>query len=223
MRMDSLLAGWWRLLTVIARVERALGVLLLSTIVITITIQVITRYVFGQPLVWVEELAGYCFIWGVFLGAAVGMKELRHIRIDTFVSRAPPRRQALWRAAIWALATFACVIIAVEAWDIMDVESRSSTVALPIDLPRHLFYSTPLFVCTVSIAFTGLYLVAAELAMAFMGRPVDAQIARLESERLEREHDDAADAIAASLLGTARGGSPQSTGKAGPVGQERAR
>ena len=74
--MDWILTRWWRLLELIGRVERAIGVLLLSTIVISITVQVITRYIFGQPLVWVEELAGYCFLWGVFLGAAVGMKEL---------------------------------------------------------------------------------------------------------------------------------------------------
>jgi TRAP-type C4-dicarboxylate transport system permease small subunit len=202
--MDTLLSGWWRLITLLGRVERAIGVLLLGTIVVTITIQVITRYVFGQPLVWVEELAGYCFLWGVFLGAAAGAKELRHIRIDTFVSKLPARSQALWRAATWGIATVSCVIVAVLAWDIMDVESRSKTVALPIDLPRHLFYSTPLFVCTVSIVFTTLYLVAAELAFALTGRPVDAQLARLAAQDAEREADAEADAIVERIAAASR-------------------
>jgi TRAP-type C4-dicarboxylate transport system permease small subunit len=202
--MDALLARWWRLLALIGRIERAIGVALLSTIVVSITIQVITRYLFGQPLVWVEELAGYCFLWAVFLGAAVGMKELRHIRIDTFVSRLPTRAQALWRALTWAIATACCVIIAVQAWDIMDVESRSRTMSLPIDLPRHLFYSTPLFVCTVSVAFTGLYLVCAELALGLAGRPVDAQLARLERERAAEAQDAEADAIAERIAAGAR-------------------
>lgn len=60
--MDMLLTRWWRLLELIGRLERVIGVVLLSTIVVSITIQVITRYLFGQPLVWVEELAGYCFL-----------------------------------------------------------------------------------------------------------------------------------------------------------------
>jgi TRAP-type C4-dicarboxylate transport system permease small subunit len=198
--MDMLLTRWWRLLELIGRLERVICVVLLSTIVVSITIQVITRYLFGQPLVWVEELAGYCFLWGVFLGAAVGMKELRHIRIETFVSRMSPRPQAMWRALTWAIATACCVIIAVQAWDIMDVESRSRTMSLPIDLPRHLFYSTPLFVCTVSIALTGLYLVCAELALGLTGRPVDAQLARLERERAAAEEDAQADAIAERMV-----------------------
>lgn len=206
--MDLVLARWWRLLQLIGRVERAVGVLLLSTIVISITIQVITRYLFGRPLVWVEELAGYCFLWAVFLGAAAGMKELRHIRIDTFVSRLSPRPQALWRALIWAIATACCVIIAVQAWDIMEVESRSRTMSLPVDLPRHLFYSTPLFVCTVSIVLTGLYLICAELMRGITGRPVDAEEARRERERAAEAESAAADAIADRMVSDRRGDSP---------------
>ncbi len=206
--MDIVLARWWRLLELIGRLERAIGVLLLSTIVVSITVQVITRYLFGQPLVWVEELAGYCFLWGVFLGAAVGMKELRHIRIDTFVSRLSARPQALWRALTWAIATACCVIIAVQAWDIMDVESRSRTMSLPVDLPRHLFYSTPLFVCTVSITLTGLYLVCAELARGLSGRAVDAETARKERERAAEAEDAQADAIAERIAAAARAARP---------------
>jgi TRAP-type C4-dicarboxylate transport system permease small subunit len=106
----------------------------------------------------------------------------------------------MWRALTWAIATACCVIIAVQAWDIMEVESRSRTMSLPIDLPRHLFYSTPLFVCTVSIALTGLYLMCAELALGLTGRPVDAQLARLERERAAADEDAQADAIAERMV-----------------------
>lgn len=213
--MDLVLARWWRLLELIGRLERLIGVLLLSTIVVSITVQVITRYLFGQPLVWVEELAGYCFLWGVFLGAAVGMKELRHIRIDTFVSRLSARPQALWRALTWGIATACCVIIAVQAWDIMDVESRSRTMSLPVDLPRHLFYSTPLFVCTVSITFTGLYLVCAELARAFTGRAVDADRAKQARERAAEADDAEAEAIAERIASRARAAASASSTRHG--------
>jgi TRAP-type C4-dicarboxylate transport system permease small subunit len=211
--MDALLSRWWRMLVLLGRLERAIGVALLATIVLAITLQVITRYLFGQPLVWVEELAGYCFLWGVFLGAAAGMKELRHIRIETFVSRLSARPQALWRALAWAIATACCLIIAVQAWDIMDVESRSRTMSLPVDLPRHLFYSVPLFACTASIAFTGAYLVCAELATALTGRPTDAKLASLERERAREDEDAQADAIAERLVAGAAG-----AGRAGEHG-----
>jgi TRAP-type C4-dicarboxylate transport system permease small subunit len=174
--MDALLRGWWRLLAAIGRVERIAGVALLALIVVTISIQVATRYLLGRPLVWVEEVATYAFIWAVFIGAALGMKELRHIRIDTFVVRLPPRPQAFARALLWALATFAAVIVAHEALEIMPIEARSRTMALPVELERHWFYSVPLFAGLASMAFTGCYLVVAELARGLTGRPVEAEL-----------------------------------------------
>jgi TRAP-type transport system small permease protein len=184
--MDALLRGWWRLVSALGRVERIAGVALLTLIVVTISIQVFTRYIFGRPLVWVEELATYAFIWSVFIGAAVGMKELRHIRIDTFVARLAPRPRSLVRAGLWALATFAAVVVAVQALEIMPIEARSRTMALPVEIERHWFYSLPLFAGLVSMTFTGAYLVAAELALAFTGRPVEAEV---EIAR-RREADD---------------------------------
>jgi TRAP-type C4-dicarboxylate transport system permease small subunit len=188
--MDALLRGWWRLLAAIGRVEQVAGVALLALIVVTISIQVFTRYLFGRPLVWVEELATYAFIWSVFIGAALGMKELRHIRIETFVARLAPRPQAFARAALWALVTFAAVVVAHEALEIMPIEARSRTMALPVELERHWFYSVPLFASLVSMAFTGCYLVTAELAKALTGRPVEAELE--VARRRETEEREAA-------------------------------
>ena len=67
--MDRALAVCWRALALLGEAERIAGVFLIALMVVTITIQVVTRYAFGQPLVWVEELATYSFIWSVFLGA----------------------------------------------------------------------------------------------------------------------------------------------------------
>lgn len=173
--MSSLLSTGWRWLRRLGTLERALCVLLLAVIVLAMTLQIVTRYVFGEPLVWVEETAGYAFIWTVFLGAAAGFKELRHIRIDTFVSRLKPGPRHFMRGCLYALCTLAMVLVAWYAWGLMDVEARSRTIALPVELPRHLFYSVPLFVCTVSIALTGLYLIAAYWTCAATGRPVDAE------------------------------------------------
>src|SRR5215208_3851324 len=61
--MDRGLAVCWRALALPGEAERIAGVFLIALMVVTITIQVVTRYAFGQPLVWVEELATYSFIW----------------------------------------------------------------------------------------------------------------------------------------------------------------
>ena len=120
--MDRLLRQWWWLLERIGRVESAIGVGLVVLIVVSITVQVFTRYVFGEPLVWVEELAGYCFLWAVFIGAAAGTKQMRHLRIETFVARLRPRARAFWRSLAWIVASVVMLTVAWQAWDIMEVE-----------------------------------------------------------------------------------------------------
>ena len=185
--MAGPIAAAWRVLRWVGVLERGACVVLMSGIVVSMSIQILTRYLLGQPLVWVEEAAGYAFIWLVFLGASAGFKELRHIRIETFVARLPAAPQHLLRAGLYALCTAVMLLVAFYAWEIMDVESRSSTMALPIELPRHLFYSLPLFVSTLSIALMGAYLVAAHLAGAATGRPIDAELEVVERRRLDED------------------------------------
>lgn len=190
-----ILAVWWRAIRAIGALERAFGILLIASIVITITIQVMTRYFLGQPLVWVEEMAQYSFIWMVFIGAALGFKELRHITIDTFVAKLPGTLRACWKSALYALMTLTALTVGYYAWDIMAIEGKSNTMSLPIELPRMWFYSVPLAVSMVSIALTGAYFVVAYLMQALNDRPVDAELdlaarrlaeAAEESEEVER-------------------------------------
>lgn len=193
--MHVFLAAWWRLLRALGLVERVFCVSLIGLIVVTISIQVLTRYFFGRPLVWVEEMAQYAFLWMVFVGAALGFKELRHIRIETFVASLNPALQAYWRSALYAIITAACLIVGWYALDIMEIEGRSKTISLPIELPRHMFYSMPLFVSMASIAITGVYFVLAYAFKGAHGRPVEAELDHAERVRLDAEaveRDDAA-------------------------------
>lgn len=185
--MNAMLAGGWRFLRLVGAVERGLCTALMGWIVAAITIQIVTRYAFGQPLVWVEESSGYAFLWLVFLGASAGFKELRHIRIETFVGRLLHAPQQYVRATLYAICTVAMLVLAYYAWDLMDVESRSNTIALPIELPRHLFYSVPMFVSTISNALTGVYLVLAYCASAATGRPIEAEADVVERRLLDEE------------------------------------
>jgi TRAP-type C4-dicarboxylate transport system permease small subunit len=47
-----------------------------------IFIQVICRYIFHHSLVFSEELARYLFVYTVFLGSAVLMRENGHIVVE---------------------------------------------------------------------------------------------------------------------------------------------
>jgi TRAP-type C4-dicarboxylate transport system permease small subunit len=176
----------WRALAVIGKVERALGMALIVAIVLMIGVQVGTRYLLNRPIVWVEDVATFCFIWAVFLGAAAGLKEIRHIRIETFLGRLPARVRALAEALLQAIILACCVVVGWHALGVMGTESRSLTISLPVNLPRHWFYSVPLFVALASMALTAAYFAAAHLLEAATGRVPEA--VRDAGERRAREH-----------------------------------
>jgi TRAP-type C4-dicarboxylate transport system permease small subunit len=198
--MDLILRAAWRGLCLLRAVELTLGVGLLAAIVVMITVQVFTRYVFNRPIVWVEDVATFAFIWCVFLGAAVGLKDLRHIRIETFLARLGARGAAVVHAALHLVILACCVLVARHAWDVMDTEARSLTISLPINLPRHWFYSVPLFCALVSMAATALYFVAAQLHHAATGRAIEAEAdAALRAAR-DRALDEAELSVAERSL-----------------------
>jgi TRAP-type C4-dicarboxylate transport system permease small subunit len=172
--MDGFLASYWQLLRAIGTVERVLGVLLIANIVVNIGAQVFSRYLLGQPLVWVEELAVYSFIWATFIGASLGLKELRHIRIESFVGRLAPRPQHLMRALAWLVVLLLMGVLMVQAHKVMGIEGRSRSISLPVAVPRSWFYSIPLLVGCASMSLTCCYLILAELWAALTGRPMEA-------------------------------------------------
>lgn len=81
------------LLRFLRNIEEILCVILLSTIVIVTTMQVISRYLLDLPNGWAEELVRFLFIWLVFFGASAGVKRKSHIKVEFFLERMSP----LWK------------------------------------------------------------------------------------------------------------------------------
>ena len=154
-----------RLLDRIGWVEQGLGLSLIVLIVVAITVQVFSRYVLGRPIAWVEESATYAFIWMVFVGASLGLKLDRHIIIETFGSFLPLRMAAALRAAVFLLILLTLIVLVFQGTKVMEVEGRSKTISLPIELPRSWFYSMPLTLSAASMVLTAVYLLLKDLAV----------------------------------------------------------
>ncbi|KIL51920.1 TRAP transporter small permease [Jeotgalibacillus soli] len=68
-------------------------VLIFVTMVGLVFLNVVMRYAFDSGITWSEELARYLFVWVVFLGAVVAMKEKGHLGVDVLVSMVPLKAQ----------------------------------------------------------------------------------------------------------------------------------
>lgn len=76
--MAILIDGYFRLL-------KALVGVLLAAMVVLVFGNVVLRYAFGSGITVSEELARWFFVWLVFLGAIVGLKEHSHLGVDTLL------------------------------------------------------------------------------------------------------------------------------------------
>ncbi len=56
---------------------------LMAVLIIPVTLQIFSRYVgFIPRYIWTEELARFCFIWIILLGAIIAMRENEHFVVD---------------------------------------------------------------------------------------------------------------------------------------------
>lgn len=98
-----------RFLTLCAHAERWLLLWLYAFIVVVIFSEVVRRFVFDYSSQWGEEAARYAFIYLVWIGAAVGIRNRTHIRIDILFGLLPARGVAvLYAAGDLATIVFAC-------------------------------------------------------------------------------------------------------------------
>lgn len=152
-RIDGFLAA---IVRSIARIEISALVVAMVFIIASIALQTFTRYAFGRPITWVEEGAVYAFIWITFVGASYGAKQGKLIKVELF--SAGFGEDGLRRIAILShiFILLGCGYLAWITPSVIAIESRSMTMALPIDLPRSWFYSVPLFYFAFVTAFASL-------------------------------------------------------------------
>ncbi|PSL40180.1 TRAP-type C4-dicarboxylate transport system permease small subunit [Planomicrobium soli] len=74
--------------------DKVLGIfciILFAFLVLLVTWQVITRFVFNEPSVFSEELAKYCFVWLVLFGSAYVFGENGHMSIEFIREKFPDK------------------------------------------------------------------------------------------------------------------------------------
>jgi len=89
--------------------ERWLLLVFYTTIVATITVEVVRRFGMSYSSIWGEEIARYAFIFLAWIGASAGVKRRAHIRIDILLHYLPYRG----KAAIYLFGDIATLIFAV--------------------------------------------------------------------------------------------------------------
>jgi len=76
---------------VLSNIVEGVAATLVVALAVVVFIQVFNRYVLKAPLAWSEDLAMLLFQWVTFLGAAIGVKRMRHFGIELLVKNLPEK------------------------------------------------------------------------------------------------------------------------------------
>lgn len=119
--------------------ERFAMLWLYAFIAVVIVVEVVRRFVFDYSSIWGEESARFAFVYLVWIGAAVGVRNRAHISFTLFADIIPARGAALL-SAIAHLAIIGFAIIALY-WSIEPVLTsiRFASVSEGLRLPRAWF------------------------------------------------------------------------------------
>jgi len=106
--------------------------------IVVVTAQVLFRYVLNRSLAWTEELSRYLFVWIIFLGAALAIRDATHIRIDMLVTRLPKAAaRAIGALTHWLILAF-LVLLVVLGFRL--VHHTAGTPTPTLRLPENLVY-----------------------------------------------------------------------------------
>ena len=112
-------------------------VFLMSTLVLDVLWQVMSRYIMNSPSSYTDELAGFLLIWVGLLGAAYVAGKREHLAIDLLLQRSSKKRKLKLEIIISLLVVlFAIVVMVVGgSWLVYTrffLSVRSGALGLPL-------------------------------------------------------------------------------------------
>lgn len=104
--MRKFIKGYYRLLKVILT-------LLMGLIIVPVALQIISRYTGVIPrYIWTEEVARFCFVWIIMIGAMIAVRDESHFDVDLLphplTNRTQGFRNLIVHVAIAVMGGFFC-------------------------------------------------------------------------------------------------------------------
>lgn len=170
------------------QVMNTIIVVSLALMVIMVFSNVVLRYAFNSGITSSEELSRFLFLWLIFIGAIVAMKESAHLGVDSLVARLPRAGKIVCVLLSNALMLWCCYLFFVGSWRQTIVGLGTDMPATGISMAYH--YATGL-VMSVGI---GVILIINTWRI-LSGKATDAELIQItESEDVESAEEEAADA-----------------------------
>lgn len=109
---------------------------MLAIMIALVFLNVVLRFFFNSGLVWSEEVSRYVFVYVIYLGAIVAMKENAHLGVDTFIKNCPEKLKWLLfvLGRIIIIAVMAILFKGSLAMVIQSSTAKAAATGLPLSV-----------------------------------------------------------------------------------------
>jgi TRAP-type C4-dicarboxylate transport system permease small subunit len=127
---------------VLDQLLKGLLILLAGALTVCVFLQVLIRFVFKFPIPWTEEVSRIAFVYIIFVGATIAVREKAHINVD-FLLAVLPSGVARWVRGV-GTALVASFLVFMIWQGIAFVQATGVQVTPVMQLPfRHLYLIIP--------------------------------------------------------------------------------
>ncbi len=141
---------------------------LVVALAVVVFLQVFNRFVLKAPLAWSEDLAMLLFQWVAFLGAAVGVKRMRHFGIELVVRKLSAKTRHVIEIVVPFILGIVAVTLITEGYSL-------------IQFNRNRIYSS------MDLSYIWAYLPIPVSGVLMVIYLIQQEVRRLKGERGERE------------------------------------
>jgi TRAP-type C4-dicarboxylate transport system permease small subunit len=107
----SLLDAYYRLLRIV--LTGLMGVL-----IVPVSLQVLSRYTGLIPrYIWTEEVARFCFMWIIMIGAMIAVRDSTHFDVDVLPKPKTVRGEAWSRLVVHGFMLIVAIVFVRYGWD----------------------------------------------------------------------------------------------------------
>ena len=111
--MKRFLDAYYRLLQVLIT-------LLMGLLIVPVFLQIVSRHIGLIPrYIWTEEIARFCFIWIILIGAMIAVRDGSHFAVDLLPDAKTTRVEAVQRMFVDFMVFLVAMIFIVWGWPLV--------------------------------------------------------------------------------------------------------
>ncbi|RHW37618.1 TRAP transporter small permease [Lysinibacillus yapensis] len=135
------------------RLFESITLLSLILLVLVVSLQVVTRYVFNFVYFWSEEITLLLLVWFGFMGIAIGFREYIHLGIDSFTNLFPKMfNKVLDKVILISVFAFGIYLV-VQGWQftLLTMDSTLAATKLPSSVNYIIMPVTGFMICLYTL------------------------------------------------------------------------